>query len=422
MPGTIVKLSSVDARAWAYNQPVWLDADGETIRNVTKEEQGAISRALERSKKVNQSFRLDLPLLPVGGQRHLRQVGGKKAPIETAVFAFEVSFVGKKRVVTVFRGDLRYATGREVLAARLLAEHGECVLHGRNGKCLTVLRDPLIAERAPNMGPRVQRSQSPEERARLDVERTTVARGSVVTTKRKPQARHAVTLTARVFSPKQCPNDCRGYRSGGSGWTLANVKGRMPGENEHHPMCVNAAAWARTQKAPDNDYVLYDLELSKVMREADESEVSEARAQEQKLGAMQLTLNGRVYAVLTRSDAEQAFAEARGEAVPAVDGPATERPLAPTPDYRSEAADDAEAAQDWSSSDLGEGESEEEDEGAPAAGSQVTAVPGTSTSGERDQWPTLDQLSPSEHYRQRSEVTVRDYLSRRTATAQGSRA
>src|SRR5262245_24085189 len=118
MPSAIVRLSSTDARAWARNQPVWLDAQGDVERAVTREEQAAISRALERTQRINQSFRTTLPLLaPKNSSGVRRGIAQKKQPVEVAEFAFEISFSGQKRVVTVFHGELRYASGREVLAA-----------------------------------------------------------------------------------------------------------------------------------------------------------------------------------------------------------------------------------------------------------------------------------------------------------------
>jgi hypothetical protein len=381
MPGTIVKLSSGHARAWAHNQPVWLTESGEIARPVTRSEQHAISRALERTARVNRSFRLDLTLedvvsTPHGFVRRRAPLGRSTVvtPPPKITCAFEVQVVATKRVVTVWYGALRYATGREVIAAQILADHGECVLHGRNGKCIGVLRDPLVAEREPNYGKRVQYSrtfdeqQQAEEQLALELEDQEPVLPDVAPVKRRvlpgrpgrrithaspnnlgaadrpaaltgarpgtrpgarpgakaggrPAARPAAKPVPRVpprvpapdrpLSPDECWNDCRG-RKGGQAWSLA--KGAIPPtENQHHPVCKYARAWNATLTTPQTSSVLYDLELGRVARSAMPEEIAEADVAERTTTMRNITVAGRLYAVLNRGDADLAEREARGE-------------------------------------------------------------------------------------------------------------
>lgn len=388
MPSTIVKLSSSDARAWAHNQPVWLDESGEAVRPVTRDEQHAIGKALERTRKTSQSFRMELPLLPATPltRRTASALSTRRgAPTRTSAStvqrldcAFEVSFIGAKRVVTVFHGKLRYATGREVLAARLLADHGECVLHGRNGKCIGVLRDPLIQERPPVTGRRVQWSRNPADA--VEGERRMLS--SVTPMQRRVRRAWHAGSQKPTYSPAQCPNDCRGLRDG-SPWALAKGT-KPPAEDEHHPVCKFAAAWAATLAPIETSEVLYDLELSTIARPAMPNEIEEATASEQKTGMRQITVAGRIYAVLPAAEAERAALEARGEEPDDID-----RAIGTGADI-----------------DL-DSESDEADLVVTPPISQ-----GPSTADQRASWPSLDRLNPAEAHRARSEVTARDYLAR----------
>lgn len=341
MPSTIVKLSSGHARAWAHNQPVWLTAAGDIERPVTRAEQHAISRALERTQKVTRSFRLELTLEDVVATSHgmvRRRVPLGRRPVQSVPekinCAFEVTCIGTKRVVTVWLGPLRYATGREVIAAQILAEHGECVLHGRNGKCIYVLRDPLVAEREPNYGKRVQYSRTHDEAAaaeeqlsialeepevapvkqsnrstRFPTQRPARAGGRVLP---KPVTRAAPPRKTGI-SPDSCPNDCRGRR-GGQAWSLAK-DAVPPTEQQHHPVCKFARDWDATLSKPETSSVLYDLELGRVARGAMPEEIEEADHAERTTTMRNITVAGRLYAVLPRDEADLAEREARGETV-----------------------------------------------------------------------------------------------------------
>jgi hypothetical protein len=403
MPSTIVKLSSGHARAWAHNQPVWLTEAGEISRAVTRAEQHAISRALERTRNVNKSFRLDLlveDVVPTLQGMVVRRIAVRgrhlpsAAPVEKITCAFEVTIVGKKRAVTVWLGNLRYASGREVIAAELLADHGECVLHGRNGKCIGVLRDPLAKERAPNLGRRVQWSRTKEEKqAGEEALARELAGESVSPVKRQVHRARRVGPQQPVYSPDQCPNDCRGRKPGNQAWALA--KGAIPPtELEHHPVCKYGRAWAETLSTPETTHVLYDLELGRVARGAMPEEIAEADTAERSTTMRNITVSNRLFAVLPRSEAEQAEREARGEVAAA--------PAA------SEGSDE-----------LAEGDEHELDTEVPppplagSTGVEELDLPtaAASSAEERESWPDLEALAPEQH-RQRAEVLAHTYLAR----------
>jgi hypothetical protein len=398
--------------------------------HVTREEQQAISRVLEKSQRIQSSFRQVVPLLPVKRSGRRLTVSNKQVP--TVAFAFEVTFVGHKRVITVFKDQLRYATGRDVLSARLLADHGECVLHGRNGKCIGVLRDPYVQSRPKLNGSRVQKSRGSEENERRERELIDEARGAPPVKKKPAVVRRAVmpaapgaTLSApapiapfvrpparaevspapramattpppapplrvveplapagtpAAVSPDECPHDCRGRVAGTTGWTLS-AEVAPPGDDQHHPFCPHASAWkAASQPSTGDELVLYDIELATVMREAEPSEIEEARESEARTQMPNVTVQDRVYAVLPRKFAEQAAAEARGE-------------------------------MDASETTLDEHES---DTIVPEA----DAPESTSTEASRRDWPTLDTLQRSAiDLRENAEITARDYLTRRPGSS-----
>lgn len=371
----IVKLSSSDARAWTHNQPLWVDSQGNVTQPVTREEQHAISKTLEKAARVKQSFKAKLPLLPLN-RTGRRATARRGEPVQTIELAFEVTFIGEKRVVTVWKGDHRYATGREVLAARLLADHGECILHGRNGKCIGYLRDPYVRDRPPPTGPRVQWSRNPLDPRKNEAQRselTDAASQRRVAPEKRRRQRIPPQTRASVQSPQKCPNDCRGYR-GGQAWKIGPTA-TPPSEVEHHPMCKFAVAWAATLENPETTEVLYDLETSRVMRTATPGEIEQADEALARTNIRQVTLGDRVYAVLSRAEAEQAAREARGEV-------------------------------DESPGELPEGEVEEDE------GEVDLPTPVRSTSSARGEWPSLDELSPRRALPSATNVSTRDYLAR----------
>lgn len=355
------------------------------------------------------SFRLDLLIEDVVPTLHgmvLRRtaVRGRHTPVvnptQKVTFAFEVNVVGKKRTVTVWLGNLRYASGREVIAADILADHGECVLHGRNGKCIAVLRDPLATTRTPNRGRRVQWSRTKEEKAageaalaaRLDED-------SVSPVQRRVVRARPVGPQQAIYSPEHCPNDCRGKKPGNQAWALA--KGAIPPtEFEHHPVCKHARAWAQTLSAPETTEVLYDLELSKIARGAMPEEIAEADQAEKTTTMRNITVAGRIFAVLPRTEAEQAEREARGETFEV---------------QSSEMEGEIDVAP--ASDDLGD-EHEFDTEAPPPPGAsergaieEIEPAAALSSEQERELWPDLEQLSAEKH-RERAEVTARTYLAR----------
>lgn len=418
MPSTIVKLCSGDARAWRVNQPIWLDEQGRVERAVLPEEQLAISTCLARTARVEQSFQQELELKKPHAQgrppQRLRQ------PVQKATFAFEVLWVGNRRTVNVYLGHLRYATGREVLSARLLADHGEAILHGPNGKCMGVLRDPFVLEREPNRGKRVQRSVNPEEQAQIAARqeelRQLEEQRQARLRQRQPSRSHTKPLrrlapervvaapAVRAIPPEKCPNDCRGYRGGGA-WVIP--KDAPPiGERDHNTLCMHAVAWKAAQKPQRERMVIYDLDTSTVMREAIPSEVAEAEQAKQKTGVSQVQLQNRVFAVLREEDARAAALEARGE---------DPTQAAPSPDYAT-----SEASASPSSSDVLDDAEPEDDPVSepPDEGDEDAAVAAPDAKEqERGSWPTLDEIAPSLSGRRssRSSVTAGDYLARRAS-------
>lgn len=289
----IVKLPSVQARAWYRNAPMWVNPTGHTVRPVTTEEQSTISKAMLRVKRIGKSGRQTLHVLEkIGTDEQGREITQRK-PTDAIFEVAKLNDSGGTTVYVYVDGN-RYVTGKELLGAQLLAEHGECVLHGPNGKCVAVLRDPMLHKKA---GATMTEVKGGLSAARL---RAKERQALEATARQQTVAARKQERLPRTYRPQDCPNDCRGLK-GGAPYALP--KGHVQDPALHHPICQYAQTWAAARsKLSGPVMVLFDLDREKISRVATDDEIRQAIAARKLTGAPSVTVGGRLFAVIDRAE------------------------------------------------------------------------------------------------------------------------
>ena len=143
MPSS-VKLTTAEYRAWRVNKAQWVNPEGYVLRAVTPEEERALFPAVERTKQIGKTQAYNLSVV----YKHEDPDTGRETESKTAMEAIvRITPTGRERhnyIADVFVNGCRYVKGREIIEKRMLATHGECNLHGPNGKRLRVIRNPTV--------------------------------------------------------------------------------------------------------------------------------------------------------------------------------------------------------------------------------------------------------------------------------------
>lgn len=272
---------------------MWVDPQGHTVRAVTGEEQSTISKALIRVKRIGRSGRQTLHVLKNVGTDEQGRAITQRTPTDALFEVAKINESGGTAVYVYVEGN-RYVTGRELLGAQLLAEHGECVLHGPNGKCIAVLRDPLLQR---NKGPSLTEVRGGISAARL---RAKERQQLEATARQRTVAARKQAQVPRTYRPQDCPNDCRGLK-GGAPYALP--KGHVQDPHLHHPICQYAATWATARASLAGPVmVLFDLDREKISRVATDDEIRQAILARKNTGAPSVTVGGRLFAVIDRAE------------------------------------------------------------------------------------------------------------------------
>lgn len=159
MPRT-VKLSSADARAWRENRAQWVSAKGQVLRPVTSEEEAAIFPVMRRVEQFKQSGSAQVAAVYKVPDAKTGQVTEQRVPMEVVVRVTRTGRDQNAFLYDTFVNGNRYVKGRDVLRARILEKHGECILQGPNGKQICVLRDPRVNR--PTFGESQRNSPTPD--------------------------------------------------------------------------------------------------------------------------------------------------------------------------------------------------------------------------------------------------------------------
>jgi hypothetical protein len=225
---------------------------------------------------------------------------------------------------------LRVVSGREIIAAQMLEQHGECQLRHPNGVILKVIRNPHASrpsfadslKSAPNPQncqcvtwgkphPGVHyatcpynRLAPPDEQAPegpTDEELKTLPRhafaslaltpGAPVISSR-PDPKEVVKEADPLDSPDECRNGCLQW---------ATPKGRQIEPGQHHPTCVFAMRWAQ-KTSKETPRWLVDLKTGQKVRPATDTEIGQADVAAQRTGSPIIHVDTTPYAVLVESD------------------------------------------------------------------------------------------------------------------------
>lgn len=159
MPNT-VKLSNADARAWRANKAQWVSPEGVVLRAVTPEEEKALFPLVERAKHMGKSSRSQVTAVYRYEDPDTGVISEQPVNMEAVFKVIQTGRQQTDRLLHVFVNGYRYVKGREIIEKRLLATHGECSIHGRNGKRLRVVRDPTA--KRPTYAESQRSAPSPE--------------------------------------------------------------------------------------------------------------------------------------------------------------------------------------------------------------------------------------------------------------------
>ena len=369
----IVRLKADDLRRWRKNTAFLVDDLGHLIGEVDEPLERAIATVTRSARSQGKTLEQAVAIGAGPTQRrHAIKIVVTRTGINAADFAVEPNVDGH-----------RVINGRDVMAAEMLAEHGECQLRSPNGVILKIIRDPAthrptfkesqqVAPRPEHCGCKAwgrphpgthyptcpwNRLAPPDERApdtQLSDEEVRVLpaealaglqrRAAPVPFAPRPVAE---TMVARLApgsavsdpepldSPDNCRNECLKW---------ATPKGHPIAEGQHHPTCHFAKRWA-IKTAREIPKWLVDLNTGEKVRHATEAEVGEADIMAKKTGTPIIHIDAVPYTVVLETELhehEQADATTpvvlleaspEGPPKPAAAIPGLERPKPPDPDF-----------------------------------------------------------------------------------------
>lgn len=190
----------------------------------------------------------------------------------------------------------------------------------RGGRGFVAQPPPELPVRAAGHAARSVPSQVPLAPAAAARRPTLDAPTYVATPEAPVQVETSVTPNPRagsieVFSPEQCPEDCRGFTRAEAAWPWP--PGRRPLRGHHHPLCPHEGPYQQ-RFGQGRRWVLYDLIRRTEVREATGEEIARSEVELQRSGTRSVTVAGNIYAVVpTRSRAAAAEAPQVARAAPA---------------------------------------------------------------------------------------------------------
>jgi hypothetical protein len=117
-----------------------------------------------------------------------------------------------------------------------------------------------------------------------------------------------------IFSPEQCPEDCRGLRDAAAAW--AWPPGRSPTRGHHHPLCPHEGPYQQ-RFGQGRRWVLFDMQRRVEVRDATADEVARSEVELQRSGTRSVAVSGNIYGVVptrsVRQTAEAIAAETRAQ-------------------------------------------------------------------------------------------------------------
>lgn len=331
----IVRLTAKQLRAWRENVSHLVDDAGHLVAPIDRALDGGIATVVRSARSQRKTLEQKVA---IGSGPARREHVVRVEVTRTGIDANDIA------LTTLVDGH-RVVSGREVIAAQMLAEYGECQLRASNGVIIKVVRDPGIhrptfqeslqiapkpehcpcrAWGHPHPGrhyPTCQfnRLAPPDERALSDVipeeDIRVLPTEAFAALARRPAPNPATTpIAARVdpravvteAPPLDPPESCR---NGCLEW--ATPKGYPIPPGQHHPTCMFAKAWA-IKTSSEIPRWLVDLRSGEKVRLADREEIGQAEVAAQRTGSPIIHLNDVPYAVVLETELIAEEAEARG--------------------------------------------------------------------------------------------------------------
>lgn len=325
----IVKLDKQQLTDWRTNTSHLVDDDGHLVAKLDPDLERALGTVTLTAKgqKKSVSQRVAIGRAPNRREYHI-EVTVQRLGRDMNDVTLSQSIDGH-----------RVVSGRDVLCAQMLQEHGECQLRWPNGVILKVVRDPSrhrptfkeslqVAPRpehcpcknwgVPHPGRHFStcewnRLAPPEEQALTDhvtqaeiemlptgalrgLARQPTPNPAVVPIAAKVDPRAVVIAPPELDSPESCRNGCLSW---------ATPKGIPIPAGQHHPTCLFAKPWA-IKTARETPRWLVDLHTGEKVRVATDAEVGEADIAAKKSGSPIIHIDETSYAVILESELDAA--------------------------------------------------------------------------------------------------------------------
>lgn len=320
----IVRMPPKLLTAWRENVSHLVDAEGHLTGKVSRGLENALGTVMlsarSRARTVEQR-------VAIAGKEHLLRVEVQKTGMNAADLMLSATIDGH-----------RVVSGRDVICAQMLAEHGECQLRHSNGVIVKVIRDPGVHrpsfKESLQVAPRPEhcpcarwgaphpghhhvtcpnnRLAPPDEQApstavpedevqllptealsalaarptvRAHVDRVTAARVSPAAVVSQPKP---------LDPPDSCRNGCLDWPT---------PKGLPIPAGQHHPTCIFSRDWA-VKTAKEIPRWLIELHTGQKLRLATDAEIGEAEVTARKTGAPIIHIDERPFAVVLETELE----------------------------------------------------------------------------------------------------------------------
>lgn len=319
----IIRMTPDAIRAWKTNVSHLIDDQGVVYRPLSNDEDKAISAVVALARKSRKTEKRVMTMSN-GGVAHAIEV---EVVIKRTGRNDSEYLVGDTYVSSPQKGRYRYVSGREVIAAQLLAKHGECQLRHPNGTIIKVIRDlsthrPTFKESlqtAPRpencscaswgnphpgvhyatcpwnrLAPPDEQAPAPPTEAELahlpPIALASLARKDVIVS--TPDSRQVTMEAEPLDSPEECRNGCLS-------WAVPEGRRITPGQ--HHPTCLFFMKW-KQKTSQEREFWLVDLLSGMRVRQATQEEVGESDVAHDRTGSRVIQIDDVPYAVTAAAD------------------------------------------------------------------------------------------------------------------------
>jgi hypothetical protein len=329
----IVKLPNSVLQDWRLNVSHLVDEGGHLVSQLDRPLENALSTVTRSARSQRKSVTQKISIGSGATQReHVIAVAVTRAGVNADDLALAPTIDGH-----------RVVSGREVIAAKMLQEHGECQLRGPNNVIIKVVRDPRVhrptlAESqqiapkpdhcpcknwgSPHPGTHYSTCQwnrlaPPDERAPTDKiaeeevrllpteafeglkpRAPVVPQTNPIAAKVDPRA--VVVQAVQLDAPDSCRNECLLW---------ATPKGFPIAQGQHHPTCSFYKPWM-LKTSREIPRWLVDLHTGEKVRVASDAEIGEADITAGRTGSPIIHVENVPYAVILQTELAENVAPA----------------------------------------------------------------------------------------------------------------